>query len=483
MNRYNTRPLAIESVALALALSLSLPLSGCSTKPAFDNVLLISIDTLSRQSLRAFNPQAVQLPSLDHLASESIRFANAHSAASWTLPAHVSLFTGLYPDRHGTTHKDNQLLPGIPTLALAMQEAGFETVAFTDQGYVHRKFGLGKGFDRYDDWVADDNSGASSRGLVVPRDGKPHDTRGQDMFDRGIAYLNSREPGDSKPGDRGFFLFLHTYAVHDYYRAHSWTADLVPQASGRDLDYLSECVADVNRCTEDDWDLLESLYQAELLYLDEWLGQLMAVMRERQLLESTLIIFVSDHGEGFDLARGRINHAGRLHEDLVRVPIMIRGPGIEAREERSFMSLVDIMPTVLDLCSLTAPENIDGVTIAGRLMNEPESPSSASRTLYAMEHTYWWDKGKLQTASTPRQRAMSLAVISADHWYIARRAAEELYDMKTDPRQTNNVAPTTTDLSAYRKTAGERFTFQTVGARRAFDAEMDQQLRALGYLE
>ncbi len=472
MDRSTTnQPSLIASLTLAMTISLF----SCSPRPAFENILVVSVDTLSRSSLRAFNPQATPLPALDRFASESIRFTNAYTAASWTLPAHISLFTGLYPDRHGTTHRDNELLPGIPTLAIAMKSAGFETVAFTDEGYLHRKFGFGRGFDRYDDWRAE----PSSVTTVIPRDGKPHDTRGQDMFDRGIAYLSSRESGDP-----GFFLFLHTYAVHDYYRVHPWAARRVPGASEGGFEYLTECVADVGRCSEADWELLESLYQAELFYLDEWLGRLLSTMEDRGLLDSTLIILVSDHGEGFDLERGRINHAGRLHEDLVRVPVLMRGPGVIAREEPAHLSLVDIMPTLLAFCSAPAAANVDGINMSDRILADTASvPSPPDRTLYAMEHTYWWEDGKLRTASTPRQRTMALAVITGDHWYIAHHTEEELYDMKVDPRQSDNVAPSTSDLSKYRRSAGERFTYQTAGARRAFDAEMDQQLRALGYVE
>jgi arylsulfatase A-like enzyme len=154
------------------------------------------------------------------------------------------------------------------------------------------------------------------------------------------------------------------------------------------------------------------------------------------------------------------------------------------REELAFISLVDIMPTVLALCSIPSAADVDGVTISDRIIAEfPAITSQPSRTLYAMEHTYWWEEGKLKSASAPRHRAMALAVITRDHWYIARDTDEELYDMRSDPRQSNNVAPTTDDLSTFRRIAGERFTFQTAGALRAFDSEMDRQLRALGYLE
>ncbi len=92
MDRSTTnQPSLIASLTLAMTISLF----SCSPRPAFENILVVSVDTLSRSSLRAFNPQATPLPALDRFASESIRFTNAYTAASWTLPAHISLFTGL----------------------------------------------------------------------------------------------------------------------------------------------------------------------------------------------------------------------------------------------------------------------------------------------------------------------------------------------------------------------------------------------------
>ena len=462
---------------LALLAVVSVP--GCSPKkPSIENVMVISVDTLTRSSLRAFDSQATQLPVIDRFSSESVRFTNAHTPASWTLPAHASLFTGLYPDRHGTTHRDNQLLPGIPTLTMALKEAGFETVGFTDGGLVHREFGFGRGFDRYDDWVADPDSYA---GVTVPRDGEPHPTRGQDMFDRAIAYLSSR-----RPGDRPFFLFLHTYAVHDYYRVHPWSADRVALATDGTFDYLSDCVADVNRCSEADWDLLESLYQAELLYLDDWFGRLLSTMRDGNLLDRTLIVFTSDHGEGFDVEGGRINHAGRLHEDLIRVPMLIRGPGITPRADHSFISLVDIMPTVLAICGVPLEVEMDGVDFSDGILSGSSGPANAShpnRALFAMEHTYWWEAGKLQESPAPRPRAMALSVMMGHHWYIADQMDEELYDMSTDSEQAHNTASTAADLSVLRGLAGKRSTFETAGAIRSYDADVEKQLRQLGYVE
>jgi arylsulfatase A-like enzyme len=137
-------------------------------------------------------------------------FETALSPAAWTLPAHASLLTGVYPDRHGATDPRRRIAPNLPTLAQELREAGLETVAFTDGGYLHRRFGFAAGFDRYDDWVRDPDRRPV---LNVPRGGAPDPQVGSALFDRTIAYLAQRRPEDPP-----FFLFLQTYAVHDYFR-------------------------------------------------------------------------------------------------------------------------------------------------------------------------------------------------------------------------------------------------------------------------
>src|SRR5438093_12445132 len=128
---------------LALVASL-----GC-TRATPPNVVIVSVDTLNRDALRAFAPAAPELPGFDALARASVRFSEALATASWTLPSHASLLTGLYPDRHGATDRRLRLGEGVPTLAKELKRAGYETVAFTGGGYLDLPNGLAKSFAQY----------------------------------------------------------------------------------------------------------------------------------------------------------------------------------------------------------------------------------------------------------------------------------------------------------------------------------------------
>jgi len=172
------------------------------------NVVPISGDTLRRRSLGPFRRDAAELPNLDGFAHRSVIFETALTPAPWTLSAHASLLTGVYPDRHGATDPRRRIAPKRPTLAQELRQAALETVAVTDGGYVDRRFGFAAGFDRYNNWVRDPNR---RPGLSVPRGGAPDPQPGRTLFDRPIAYLAQRRSEDPP-------FFLQAYAVHDYFR-------------------------------------------------------------------------------------------------------------------------------------------------------------------------------------------------------------------------------------------------------------------------
>jgi arylsulfatase A-like enzyme len=440
------------------------------------HVVLISIDTLNRSSLAAFDSTASKLPNLDHFAQTSSRFLNAYSTASWTLPAHASLFTGLYPDRHGATHQKLRISEGIHTLADSLAAAGFETVAFTNGGFVDPSFGFGKGFEYYDGWSA---KGSRLSRLELPRGGKPQKDPGRSLFDRAIAFISQHQPSDPP-----FFLFLQTYAVHNYYRLHRWAI----QASGGVFDrsqlrkpseYL-KCMRGRIPCSEE-WLALSQLYRGELVNLDAGFGRLMEALDDAQLGDSTLVVFLSDHGEGFDFTNHRLHHGGRLHEDVIRIPLMLRGPSVVAQPISDAISLVDVMPTVLDLAGLPIPPELDGVSMAASVRGEK---ASGDPQRYAMEFSQWWNEDGLQNTEEIRASPLQLAVIEPDLWYIRDSdSREEIYDMREDPKQLKSLGGPSESVERLRVLANLRWDRRPPQEKLIADDEIQRQLRALGYLD
>ncbi|HET9766250.1 MAG TPA: sulfatase-like hydrolase/transferase, partial [Thermoanaerobaculia bacterium] len=245
-------------VATALVLSAQ----ACDRPAPAPNFVVISVDTLRRDALRAYDPSAPALPHLDALAARSVRFSHALAPAAWTLPSHASLLTGVYPNRHGAVHRDATIARAAPALAGLLSRRGYETVAFTDGGFLETTYGFGRGFERFDDRL--------SRGIAplpaLPRGGKPGEAGDSDLFARADAYLRQRAPG------RPLFLFAHTYAVHDYYQAHSWARPAAGGAAAPDATRNLDCLVGKARCTPEQWAALGGYYRGELRRLDDAVG-------------------------------------------------------------------------------------------------------------------------------------------------------------------------------------------------------------------
>lgn len=472
-------------VALAgwLTVGLTVGLTGCGApEPPPRNLVLISVDTLRHDALAVYDPESPPRPHLDALAERSRVFTHAHAPAPWTLPSQASLLTGLYPDRHGATELRQKLDPDVPHLASSLAAAGFETIAFTDGGYVHPWFGFGVGFARYDEMIYDESWPAHE----LPREGDTHPVHGADLFDRAVALLSQR-----KAEEAPLFLFLQTYGVHDYFKLHPWAVEEVSgagAAEGRgpdgeplrsEQDYL-DCLLGKAVCSEGDWATLGALYAAEVANLDAGVGRLLAALEASPLADSTLVVLVSDHGEGFDVARHRIHHGGRVHEDLIRVPMLISGPGVVPGVSDAPVSLIDVAPTLLDLVGAPAPEGLDGESLKPLLGGgRPAGP----RTLYAMEHFHHWDEGGRRDAREVQAKPISLAVIHRDLWYIQGPEGEQLYDMAADPRQTKNLVGDGVEALGPLRELAAGWESKRVFEPTAVDPVLEQQLRALGYLQ
>ncbi len=443
---------------------------ACGAPPAPLDLVVISVDTLRRDALGAFAEEAPAHGALDRLASESLRLRNAYSTAPWTLPAHASLLTGLYPDRHGAVHPRTRLVAEVPRLARVLERAGYLTVGFGDGGYMAGYFGFVDGFSRFDHLALPDSPPIPA----LPRGGRPAEVKGAALFDRAIAFLDGMGASD-----RPRFLFVQTYSVHDYFRVHPWAADAVAAEVRRDAEHYHGCLTDQRACSPSEWQDLQALYRAEVRHLDRGMARLLAALDRSGRAPRTLLVFLSDHGEGFDLSRGRISHGGRLHEDQLRIPLLIRGPEIRPGEVEDAVSLVDLMPTLLDRLALEVPAGLDGRSFASLLRGERGGPP---RPVYAMDFYHTWEDGRRLDAEPVRRTPLELAVIAAGDWYIRSPGGEELYDMARDLRQEQNLAPASPRAATFRRLAGNRLR-RPASEERPLDPEIERQLRALGYLD
>lgn len=389
------------------------------TRPS--NVVVISLDTTRADRLPAYGFSGMTTPALDRIARQGMVFDCAETVAPLTLPAHTSLFTGLYPPHHGV--RDNADAPAVgvaaaPTLAEILRARGFRTAAFVGSVVLSRSRGLARGFDTYSDGAYD--------GLPPPRR-----RDGSIVIDEASAWIDRQ---DGAP----FFLWVHLYDVHGPQR--------LP------IEY--------RRAYGDS-------YEGGLAYADAQVGRLLNSLERKGVIPSTAVIVAGDHGESLG-DHGEREHGIFVYESTMHVPLIVRSPGARRGHADGLVSLVDVLPTVVDLFGLPRPSGLDGVSLVPALRGRrlPEREVYAE-SMYP-SHLGW---GPLRMLRRERMK------------YI-EAPRPELYDLATDPFERRNLVserPAAADGMRARLAAIAAISPRYAAAG-APDVETARGLAALGYI-
>jgi arylsulfatase A-like enzyme len=409
-------------------------------------VVLVSIDTLRRDHVGAYGYTKPTTPRLDGLAREGLLFDDAVSTSSWTLPAHVSMLTSVDPAVHGGVDMRRGFNRRPPTLPALLRGAGFATRAVTSHLYVSEVYGLDEGFEHLD--------------FRQDRPAKEVAERAIDLLDR--------------YGDRPFFLFLHLYDPHWHYDPPEHTRRLFVGPYAGALTGNWKDFKDRTRENTSPADLahLLGLYDGEIRYADEEVGRVLDHLQARGLAASTLVVVTSDHGEEF-LEHGSWEHQKTLYEEVIRIPLVVRGPGIAPRRDSAPVSLLDVAPTVLAWAGVTSPAGFQGRS----LLAPPGDLEAYGET----EHTTDRTRKLFLRAGQGRWKAIVSLDASSE-----RPVREEWYDLATDPGETRSVPPAPAVADAIRARALEhwRADRRTEAPARpvCLSPEQTERLRALGYV-
>ena len=343
-------------------------LGGNPPRPG-PNVVLISVDTLRRDALGCYGNARARTPAIDALASAGVRFARATSPSSVTMPAHASLFTGQHPLVHGAIDPSRRLDPArSPMLGERMAAAGWQTAAFTGGGLVNPDFGFGLGFGSYS---FEEPSGLTRMFRASPAT----------LTEDGTRFAAQRPITEwiERRRDQPFFLFVHTYFVHNYVPNRDFAErhgarhlPLLPLADGTTPGTLASRL--LAREQEPGFGAeLAKLYQASVDELDaRFIGPLLDDLERLGLDEKTLVVLTSDHGDQFQ-EHGSLFHGRHLWSELVDVPLLMRGPGIEVGAVREDPArLEDVAPTLARRLGIAEDERCFGRDLfAERDADEP----------------------------------------------------------------------------------------------------------------
>src|SRR5712691_6186670 len=408
-------------------------------------VLLVSIDTVRRDHVGAYGYARPTTPRFDALAAEAVLFDDAVSSSSWTLPAHLSMLTGVDPGRHGGIDMRHGFNHAVPTVPALLRAAGFGTRAVTSHLYVSGVYGLDEGFEHLD---------------------FRQDRKATDVADRGIDLLD-------RMGDRPFFVFLHLYDPHWHYDPPDWARRIFEQSYAGPVTGLWQDFSkrDASTVTPADLAHLQALYDGEIRYADTEVGRVLDHLASRGLDRSTLVIVTSDHGEEF-LDHGSWEHQKTLYEEVVRVPLAMRAPGVPPRRERAQASLVDLAPTILAWAGVAVPAAMQGRNLLSSL---------ADREAYGeTDHTVDGTHKLFLRGGAGRWKA--IFSLSPD---ATGTRNEEWYDLGSDPAESRSVAHAPAVADPIRRRALERWRADRGGGAGrpvCLSPEQQERLRALGYV-
>jgi len=415
--RRYTRPMGSRSRALRLIALAALALSGCgsgaehSTPAGKPNVVLVLIDTLGAKYLGCYGAADPHSPAIDRLAAEGKRCELAYAPAPWTKPSVASLFTGSMPSRHGVEKMlTGRLSDDFETMAERFRAAGYRTHGIISHMLIRERFGYRQGFEGWDE-----TSIAGHDGIC-----------GEHVTERALEWLDQEEKsGNSAP----YFLFVHYFDPHYAYQDQpgidliaGYHGDLKP---GMSIGELRERRASMS---PEDVRFLVNLYREEIAFTDREIARLLA-----RLPRDTLVVLAADHGEEL-MDHGWIGHTRTLFDEILRVPLIFRWPGVLAPGVITTpVSLVDVLPTLDELVGLGAADaRWEGSSLAPLLRGE--ATELAPRDLFS-EVDFDPAEGR-----APEGRASKAALLRGSWKLIHDRSRKriELYDRSTDPAEKTN---------------------------------------------
>jgi choline-sulfatase len=427
------------------------------------NVLIFLIDTLRADRLAPINPKTrVKTPGLERFVASATTFLAGHSQENWTKPSVATLFSGLMPWEHTATGGSSVVPNSVPLLSEVLKREGFTTASFIANGYVSDRFGFGRGWDSYRNYIRESRR-----------------TRSEFVAADVLSWLDSRNK------EKPFFLYVHTIDPHVPYRPPEEFIAMYGDPGYRgnvnfrtNALFLEHVKTGKIKLNARDKAHLEALYDGEISYHDVHFNAILEGLRARGLDGDTLVIVTADHGEEF-WDHGSVGHGHNVYEELLHVPFFVRHPGI-ARPGARFtepVGLVDIVPTVLDSLGKPVPESASGRSILPLLAGE--------------------------TTSEPRFTVSGFmdnwrTIVVDDRKLIVRpRNRQYLHMLASDPNEERDVSaenPLTTryllsllGVELARTEPGNRRVTSTArrphrASRAKIDDDLAAQLRALGYV-
>jgi len=398
------------------------------------NILLFVIDSQRASNLTVHGYGRHTTPHMESLAPEGMVFENHISTSPWCLGSYASLHTGKYPSSHGANMHFECLTTEFPTLAEILGRHEYQTVGLSCNSYISEAVELDRGFEQFEFFKA--------------TKGEDEDKGASEMERRACKWL------DSADRERPFFMFVNCNEPHWPYWAPEPYRFLFLPEHDKDKEYIeqlpgrSQTRPDMNDdpLTPDDWKLVKGLYDGETAHADGALGAVIDALRSREILDNTLVIATSDHGEDQGEHMGFLTHAYHLYRTVLHIPLVIRLPGkVPAGQRYSGLTQpVDLFPTILTLAGLDDKEWHEGLqgtslcpTFEGAQVRE-YAIAEYSSPLQKLERDLRFHQ--IPSRFVRKLHRYLKSIEDGQYKFIwSSDGNDQLFDLHADPMEENNI--------------------------------------------
>ena len=461
-----------------------------TTKP---NILLIVVDTLRWDFVTSYGYPRKITPNLDALTRESVLYENAISTSPWTTPSHASMFTGQYPTRNGVDGRNIFLDPSSPTIASQLSRIGFQTAGFINNVYIRRQTGLARGFQQYEEfWGRNEASSLMLLIEFISRKFNPRTDSGASETREGIRSWFRHDWSGKHP----FFLFVHLMEPHAPYGAPTTSiqkflpAGVTSQHALKVNQDPELYISGKIKMTDRDFEILKALYENDIYYVDSVIGGILQDLRKQNLLDNTLVIFTSDHGEHFGDHK-LMSHELSLYDELLRLPLIVRFPKAQFGGMRvnEVVQTIDFFPSILHFVRST-PNKLP-------LQGYNFLPDNFQRKNHGFAFAEYnnsraADKMERRFPDLPPNKLWQAKILKAvrnESWKMiwGSDGTRELYAINNDPYETKNLATALPEelkkMEGILSQWSSSFEPSQYYRQEDISREALEELRSLGYIQ
>ncbi|MFC2001651.1 sulfatase [Chloroflexota bacterium] len=405
------------------------------------NVILITIDCLRADHLGCYGYGRETSPFLDQLAANGVTFQNAFANGPFTAAAFLSILASAYP-------LDFEHQTPLPKKAVLISETlkakGIATAAIHSNPYLSAFYGYNRGWDYFEDFMYPTiGKRGNTLGRVVPERVKglyqflKLCLFGVKPFENAAAINTCAINWLNQNKDSSFFAWLHYMDIHEPYLVYSTG---IRQKDSKNISRISQIKSLINsqkgKLTPEDLRNFVAIYDDKLRYIDEQLKSLVNFLKNNELLDNTLLIITSDHGQEF-LDHGGFGHVARFYDELIHIPLILSGPEIAGHSDDSLVSQIDICPTILHFYGIPSPIEYQGCNLLENSDRE-----------YIISEAAHNERGVYLEGNKIYPSEFRTYAIRTERWkYIGKyrnsnSIGSELYDLQNDPQEKIDIAST-----------------------------------------